>query len=182
MESSTVVGKYVCDIPLFFGDLKYFSHGIGITASVLTYYMFSAFYTGSAFESNSYGWSVFATLLVVVFLQAGSLSIQNTYGKCTVSPLGSVLSLLIGFAIGGGTFGILKATAPQYLPYSSLPENFTNLSLGEVFGKPAQPSLVKSDAKKDGPDVQQSHKMDDSDEFVCDLYKNGQLITTTVSE
>ena len=182
MESSTVVGKYVCDIPLFFGDLKYFSHGIGITATVLSYYMFSAFYTGGSFQANSYGFSIFGTLLVVSMLQAFSLFIQNTYGKCTVSPLGSVLSLLIGFAVGGGTFGILKATAPDYLPYSSLPENFTNLSLGGVFGKPAEVSLVKSDAKKDAPDVQQSHKMDDSDEFVCDLYKNGQLITTTVSE
>lgn len=177
-----VVGKYVCDIPLYFGNLKYFSHGIGITATVLSFYMFSAFYVGGSFQPNNYGWSIFGTLLVVSGLQTFSLFIQNTYGKCTVSPLGSLISLLVGFAVGGATFGILKATAPDYLPYSSLPENFTNLSLGGVFGKPAEASVVKSDAKKDAPDVQQSHKMDDSDEFVCDLYKNGQLITTTVSE
>jgi hypothetical protein len=38
---------------------------------------------------------------------------------------------------------------------------------------------ASSSASKDS---EQSHKPDDKDEFVCDLYKNGQLITSTISE
>ena len=118
---------------------------------------------------------------LIFLIQLVSLFFQQSYGKCTVSWLGSLISFLIGSVIGTALFYLVWGTGSDLLPYAGIAEPFTNITLGGVFGKPSQPSLVKSDAKKDAPDVQQSHKMDDSDEFVCDLYKNGQLITTTVS-
>lgn len=187
MESATVlVSKYTCDMPVYFGAVKRLSHGIAITSTIMWYYLWSALWTNGTispgFHTNTYAAGIGGAMGFIFLFQLVFLYLQATYGKCTVDIAGSVGSFGIGLIIGTSLFFLVWGTGSDLLPYADIPENFTNLSLGGVFGKQREASLVKSDAKTDAPDVQQSHKMDDSDEFVCDLYKNGQLITTTVSE
>jgi len=190
MESATLVGKYTCDIPVYFGAVKYLSHGIAITSTIMWYYLWSALWTngnlpsnvGGSFGPNRYAAAIGGTMGSIFLVQLTALYVQQTYGKCSVSWFGSFISFLIGFICGTALFYLVWGTGSDLLPYADITEPFTTLSLGGVFGRPRQPSIVKSDAKNDAPVVQQSHKMDDSDEFVCDLYKNGQLITSTVSE
>jgi len=191
MESTTIVGKYTCDIPVYFGAVKYLSHGIAITSTIMWYYLWSALWTnglhpsnpiGFAFQPNSYAAAIGTAMGCIFLVQLTSLYVQQTYGKCNVGWFGSFISFLVGFICGTALFFLVWGTGSDLLPYADITEPFTTLSLGGVFGRPREPSIVKSDAKNDAPVVQQSHKMDDSDEFVCDLYKNGQLITSTVSE
>lgn len=192
MESATtVVSKYTCDMPVYFGAVKKLSHGIAITSTILWYYLWAALWTngrhpynpiGYAFQPNTYAATVGVAMGMIFMFQLTFMHVQQTYGKCNVGWFGSVVSFGIGMLVGTALFYLVWGTGSDLLPYANIAEPFTNLSLGGVFGKPAEPSVIKTDAKKDSPDVQQSSKMDDSDEFVCDLYKNGQLITTTVSE
>jgi hypothetical protein len=191
MESATLVGKYTCDIPVYFGAVKYLSHGIAITSTIMWYYLWSALWTnglhpsnpvGFAFQPNSYAAAIGTAMGSIFLVQLTALYVQQTYGKCNVGWFGSLISFGIGFLIGTALFYLVWGTGSDLLPYADITEPFTTLSLGGVFGRPREASIVKSDAKNDAPVVQQSSKMDDSDEFVCDLYKNGQLITTTVSE
>lgn len=190
MESATVIGKYMCDMPVYFGGVKKLSHGIAITSTIMWYYLWSALWTnggnpsntiGYGFLPNTYAAGIGGAMGFIFIFQLGFLFLQQTYGKCTVGWFGAIMSFGIGTVVGTSLFFLVWGAGRSLLPYTDITESFTNLSLGGVFGKPVPTSIVKSDAKKDAPDVQQSSKMDDSDEFVCDLYKNGQLITTTVS-
>lgn len=192
MESTTVMGKYICDMPVFFGEVKYLSHGIGITSTIFWYYFLSALWTnggnnpantvGWAFQSNKYAWGIFAVFLVVTILQVGFLMVQTSYGKCSVTLPGMLISWIVGLFVSTVFFFIVWHWDRNQLPYFQEPETFANLSFKGGFGRDPPESLIKDPAKKESNDVQQSHKMDDKDEFVCDLYKNGQLITSTISE
>jgi len=191
MESTTVLGKYTCDMPVLIGEVKYMSHGVAITATVMTYYFFSTLWTngghqsnpdGYAFQFNKYSWTVLGSFIGVSLLQFLMLTLQQQYGKCSVSLLGFLASWGIGVLIGGIGFTLIWAWDRAQLPYFQEPETFTNLAFKGGFGAKRPESLVKDPAKKESDDAQQSHKMDDKDEFVCDLYKNGQLITSTISE
>jgi hypothetical protein len=191
MESTTVVGKYICDIPVYFGEVKFMSHGVGITSTILWYYFFSALWTnggnssnpdGYAFQSNRYAWVIFGAFFGISLLQFLMLIVQSRYAKCSVTIVGFLLSWIIGIFIATVFFFVVWAWDRDQLPYFQEPETFANLSFKGGFGRDAPKSLVKDPAKKESDDVQQSSKMDDKDEFVCDLYKNGQLITSTISE
>jgi len=191
MESATVARKYICDIPVVFGEVKYMSHGIAITATVLIYYFWSTLWTnggnksnpnGYGFQLNKYSWTVIGASIGIILFQFLLLTLQAQYGKCSVNIIGMLCSLAIGVLVGTTGFFFIWAWDRNQLPYFQEPETFTNLAFKGGFGKNPPESLVKDPAKKESDDVQQSSKMDDKDEFVCDLYKNGQLITSTISE
>ena len=186
MESTVpvTVGSYNCDIvfPLL-PKTHSMSYGVAITATVLWYYIGTAFYF-SAGRGGS--WGVTGALLVFYFaifaFQFILFMFQGMYAKCTITWVGILLSAFIGIAVGLIAFGIVAGTDPSNLPYVGEIEKFTNVILAGGLGKSPPPSVVKDSSSSKPDDVQQSHKMDDKDEFVCDLYKNGQLITSTISE
>jgi len=191
MESTTIVGKYTCDMPVLVGQVKYMSHGVAITSTILSYYFLSTLWTngghqsnpdGYAFQFNKYSWTVLGSFIGLTILQFFMLTLQKQYGKCSVNFFGFIISWGIGLMVGIAGFFFIWAWNRNQLPYFQEPETFTNLSFKGGFGKQRPESLVKDPAKKGSDDVQQSSKMDDKDEFVCDLYKNGQLITSTISE
>jgi len=191
MESTTVVAKYTCDIPVYFGEVKFLSHGVGITSTIFWYYFLSALWTngrnssnpdGYAFQSNKYAWGIFGAFIAITIFQFILLLSQTSYGKCSVTITGLIISWVIGLFVSTVFFFVIWAWDRNQLPYFEEPETFANLSFKGGFGRDAPASLIKDPAKKESDDVQQSSKMDDKDEFVCDLYKNGQLITSTISE
>lgn len=79
----------------------------------------------------------------------------NSFGEVAKS---TILPLLLGFLAGGIGFATLKSTFPAYLPLD--PHNM---------GDPALPSKHSTCAPPN-----------DQDQFVCDAYKDGKRITSTV--
>ena len=184
MESTVTVGKYNCDLVFpYLPKTIHMSYGIAITATVLWYYICSGihFIITKGGDSWKITVSMLGTYVVLFAIQAGMLLVQAKYGKCNITLMGSILSAVLGFVVGLSTFLLVRFSSPTNLPFmSSQIEKFANMTLSGGIGKPPPPSVVKDPAVEDP--VQKSSKMDDKDEFVCDLYKNGQLITSTISE
>jgi hypothetical protein len=187
MEATSVPGDYVCDMPVFFfPKTTNFSYGIGVTATVFWYYIASAIYVdikNGGSGGGVVGWSI-GLYFVILLLQLGGLYVQSAYSKCSVTMLGVLISWLIGFLVGILFFVIIRTTNTSYLPYmGSTTESFTSQTfLSGGVGKAMPSSMIKTDGSSEPQDSEQSSKPDDKDEFVCDLYKNGQLITSTISE
>jgi hypothetical protein len=188
MESTSVPGNYICDMPVFlFPKTSNFSYGVGVTATIFWYYISSVSYGLSQKTGTTSGGIVGGTVgifALIMLFQIGGLYLQVSYGKCNATPMGLFLSWLAGSLVGIIMFLIIMLTAKQYLPYISSPvESFTSqMFLGGGIGKPMPAGMVKTDSSDAPQDSEKSTKPNDSDEFVCDLYKNGQLITSTISE
>jgi hypothetical protein len=178
-----VVGTYVCDMPMFFfKKLQFLSYGMAATSTIFWYYISSA---AHALRLHGGSPTVLLFLLfgfiVFTLLQWSSLYVQTSYAKCLITWIGILTSVGVGSLVGVLTFGLTAGLMPQNIPYMST-EKFTTLSMIGPLGKTAPPSLVKDDASSAPSNVEKSSKPDDKDEFVCDLYKNGQLVTSTISE
>jgi hypothetical protein len=183
MDTPTPVGSYTCDMPVYFlAKLTKYSYGLAVTNTILFYYFCSAIYT--AFKTNQSSKTAFGLLtgayIITVVIQVLFLRTQLAYGKCTMTLAGMLISIAVGCAVGLLFFGLIAGLTPERLPY--VPDIVESFSLNGGFGKTPPPSVVKTDASDAPSNVEKSSKPDDKDEFVCDLYKNGQLITSTISE
>jgi hypothetical protein len=167
---------YLCDMPLFYGPiLNYYSYGIGVTSTVFAYYLLSAIIV--TIKEGASGMIILYLFLgfgSIIGLQYWALYVQDFYKKCAITWKGMAISVGIGLAIGIIAVITVSIADSSLLPYFPNKESFTTLSLNT--GKP--PAKTDNESSSD----EKSTKPDDKDEFVCDLYKNGQLITSTVSE
>jgi hypothetical protein len=190
METTpNVVGKFVCDMPVFslIKKSSAYSYGLAVTSTFFWYYIGSAIYLLVRGRGGS-GAALGATASIYVgitLVQVGGLYTQAFYKKCNITLIGMIMSIVLGMVVGLIIFGIVAGVAPNYLPLvpSSI-ESFTSLSLNGGLGNAPPASLVKDPASSapTSSNVEKSGKSDDNDDFVCDLYKNGQLITSTISE
>lgn len=183
-EYASGVSSYICDMPVIKGGaLKYYSYGIVVTSTVFWYYIGSAIWM--SVNKGSSG-AIIAYLILgylgITLMQFFGVYIQKFYNKCVMSSIGFGISIAIGIVFGLVVFGIVAGTTPESLPYVAGKENFTPVVLNGGLGTPPPPSVVKDDASSAPSNVKTCDKPDDKDDFVCDLYKNGQLVTTTVSE
>ena len=153
-------GAEVFSFPGFGGfDNKYAPQNILVTTTIMFYYMIGQWESGNANRTMAPG----LTLLVTVLSQVG---IRYTHG--CLDPMWAPLVSIAGgivFGIGGyhavkaikGTTDSSKGTTPSSLSGTEAPTDAT---------KPADGSKC-SEAS--------------GDDFVCDLYKNGELVSTTSS-
>jgi hypothetical protein len=79
----------------------------------------------------------------------------DTYGSVAKA---TILPLIVGLAAGSAGFSVLKTTFPSYLPLDA-----------NNIGSPAQPGKFA-----------QCSPPNDQDQFVCDAYKDGKRISTSV--
>ena len=178
----SVVGNYLCDMPIYIlPKLQSYSYGIAVTSCIFFYYFSSSILQRTQY-SGPVGNIVFITcvFLAITVIQVVAIRTQFAYAKCSVSIYGSAISWLVGAVVGLLTFGLVAGLAPDELPFIRHDENFTTMTLNGGLGGPPPEKVVKDDATSSS--VEKSSKPDDKDEFVCDLYKNGQLVTSTVSE
>jgi len=188
METTpNVVGKFICDMPVLFGrKSSTYSYGMGITATVFMYYICSSIYMAAKNNGASGGVIAYTMVGFIVFtlIQGYFLYIQAFYKKCNVTLGGMGISVAVGVVIGIIVFGVTAGVAPSYLPYvPTQVESFTPLALNGGLGTKAPASVVKDDASS-APDKSEKKcgAPNENDDFVCDLYKNGQLVTSTISE
>jgi len=184
-----VVGKFVCDMPVlgFIKKSSAYSYGLAVTSTFFWYYIGSAAHllrTGKGGSAAALGTTI-GIYVALTLAQVGGLYTQAFYKKCNITFIGMLISIFVGMVVGLIIFGIVAGVAPNYLPLvPSSVESFTSLSLNGGLGNAPPASLVK-DSTSSAPtpsNVEKSSKPDDNDDFVCDLYKNGQLITSTISE
>jgi hypothetical protein len=140
------------------------------------------------FMSIDASWILFAA---VIILQGSVLYTSKCLGGYYFPQFGGILAILIGIAIalvvGGGT-GAGFAT----LPFFAKPAGVSPTLLGPG-GTQRCPDGLPPDANgscdrssglgssKD-PNVGTCSAPNDQDQFVCEAYKNGELVTSTITE
>lgn len=146
-------------------DNKYAPQNILVTTAIMFYYMIGEWDSGNSQRTIAPGIS----LLITVASQIGI-----RYSSGLLDPWWAPLVAIAGgIAAGGIGYGIVKATNKNMLPFiANQSSTSTAGGLSSVEGPP-------TDATKpaDGSKCAEAS----GDDFVCDLYKNGELITSTVS-
>lgn len=156
-----------CSVPgLENFDNKYNPQNIFVTVTVLIYYMIGQWESGNASRTVVPG----VTLLLIVVSQ-----IVTMVGYGCLDPWWSpIVSIVSGFLSGIIGFHIVKAINGSDTPFIA---NQTGPKTAGGFGTTEAPT---TDATKPA-DSSKCSQPTDQDEFVCDLYKNGELITSNIT-
>jgi hypothetical protein len=154
-------GSELCSFPGFDSfDNKYAPQNILVTTTIMFYYMIGQWESGNASRTVAPG----LTLLVTVLSQVG---IRYTHG-CLDPWWAPLVSIAGGIVFGIGGYHAVKAI-----------KGTTDSSKGT----PPSSSLSGSEAPVDATKPADGSKCAEAngDDFVCDLYKNGELVSTTSS-
>jgi hypothetical protein len=157
-------GKEVCAFPgLENFDNKYAPQNILVVTAVMFYYMIGEWESGNASRTMVPG----LTLLVTVLSQIG---IRYTHG-CLDPWWAPLVSIVGGAAVGIGGYHIVKAVSGSSTPFVA---NQTGTpTTGGLSSVEAPPTDATKPA--DGSKCAEAS----GDDFVCDLYKNGELVSTS---
>lgn len=158
-------GSEFCSFPgLEKFDNKWAPQNILVTTAVMFYYMIGEWESGNANRTVVPG----AALAVTVLGQIGVM-----YSSGCLDPIWSPVVAVVGGAVFGiAGYHITKAISGSSTPFIA---NQTTKTTGGFSGVEAPTDATKP---ADGSKCAQAN---DDDQFVCDLYKNGELITSTVS-
>jgi hypothetical protein len=117
---------------------------------------------------SSANWPAWTAVFALFLIQWGILWKSNCSGFIYGLPLAAFGALALGLAVGGGAgagFASLAVTGKVDAPTT------TGGGLGGI-----GPTAPKT------PGVGTCSPPNDQDQFVCEAYKNGELITTTIAE
>lgn len=146
-------------------DNKWAPQNILVTTAIMFYYMIGEWESGNANRTIAPGVALLATVL-------GQIGVR--YSARCLDPIWSpAVSIVAGAAFGIGGYHVIKAVSGSSAPFiQNQTDKTTPGGFSSVEGPP-------TDATKpaDGSKCAEAS----GDDFVCDLYKNGELITTTVS-
>jgi uncharacterized membrane protein YgdD (TMEM256/DUF423 family) len=158
-------GSEFCSFPgLENFDNKWAPQNILVVTAVMFYYMIGEWESGNANRTVAPG----LTLLVTVLAQFGTM-----YSSGCLDPIWSpAVAIVAGAVFGISGYHITKAINGSSTPFIA---NQTTKTAGGFSGVEAPTDATKP---ADGSKCAQAN---DDDQFVCDLYKNGELVTTTVS-
>jgi hypothetical protein len=173
-----------CFVPGFeFLESNYLPQGIVLPAAVFMYIL-ADFVDAKRPADRNIGLSVLP--IVIVLFQAFILWSQGClkdyyFSKRFPGGWGAVLTVVLAWSLGmlAGylSFTIVNAAAPQNLP-SRAPERFENVKTTITPG--VSSSAAKKDRNGGKEQVEKSFPPNDEDQFVCDAYRNGELITSTI--
>ena len=181
-----------CTLPGFewLGDWfnkTYFPQGIVLSSSVLFYYLW--------FLVNTSRPQIFPGIIIgiILFGQGVSLSLNGCFGNdsSSVVALKVIFGSLFGAIMGGIGYAIVKNT--DKIPFSSFSEEFTTFSstkeenktpakkmVVDVFGPPPASKAVSGDSACITSGNGKCLPPNDEDQFVCEAYRNGELVTSTI--
>ena len=146
-------------------DNKWAPQNILVVTAIMFYYMIGEWESGNANRTIAPGVALLATVL-------GQIGVRYSAG--CLDPIWSpAVSIVAGAAFGIGGYHVVKAVSGTSTPFiQNQTDKTTPGGLSSVEGPP-------TDATKpaDGSKCAEAS----GDDFVCDLYKNGELITSTVS-
>jgi hypothetical protein len=158
-------GSELCSFPgLEKFDNKWAPQNILVTTAIMFYYMIGEWESGNVDRTVVPGIALLATVLG----QIGTM-----YSSGCLDPIWSPAVAIVGGAVFGiGGYHLVKAVSGGSTPFIA---NQTTKTAGGFSGTEAPVDATKP---ADGSKCAEAN----GDDFVCDLYKNGELITTTVSQ
>jgi len=141
--------------------------------SILTYYLIFAL-TNRDLSSN-----------VSILSSIGLLSITQLatfYGSdCSMfyedSSTWRILSLLLGIGIGASGWGVVSSLYPSQAPFPNTKEHMLS---GPGWDGSVQSPVFQKLTPRTGAQCSKDHS-EEGDEFVCEAYKNGQLVTEKIN-
>jgi hypothetical protein len=169
-----------CFIPGFeFMESNYLPQGIVLPSAVFMYIL-SDFVASKRPASLNIGVSILPVAIVIsqamVMLTQGCLKyyyFSKRWGGVGGALATVIFAWALGMLAGYISYTIVNAVDPSRLP-SRAPERFENKKTTLIPG-------VKPQAEKDAEkSKQKSFPPSDEDQFVCDAYRNGELVTSTL--
>ena len=191
----------LCSLPGFeWLENKIAPQGIVMSMTVLWYMMIELWDTGAGSQSIALG----VTSAITFGLQWAVLHNSNCLTSYTYGTYSAIIALIMGITFAGTSYGIQKQIT-KYRGRSSVPPvpsgthgtfvcppgtvsspsgdscvnklgpGGTQASSG--LGSSAQESIINV-----GGSNEKTQAVDDNDQFVCEAYKDGELVTSTIVE
>ena len=146
-------------------DNKWAPQNILVVTAIMFYYMIGEWESGNANRTVAPGVALLATVL-------GQIGVRYSAG--CLDPIWSpAVSIVAGAAFGIGGYHVVKAVSGSSTPFI---QNQTDKTTAGGFSSVEAP-VTDATKPADGSKCAEAS----GDDFVCDLYKNGELITSTVS-
>jgi hypothetical protein len=146
-------------------DNKWAPQNILVVTAIMFYYMIGEWESGNANRTVAPGVALLATVL-------GQIGVRYSAG--CLDPIWSpAVSIVAGAVFGIGGYHIVKAVSGSSAPFI---QNQTDKTTAGGFSSVEAP-VTDATKPADGSKCAEAS----GDDFVCDLYKNGELITSTVS-
>lgn len=179
-------GAITCSLPGFeWLENTVAPQGIVMSMTILWYLMIELWDTGSSGQSVALGITTAITFIIqwIILSKNGCL---DSYRFTVYSPL---IALVMAITFAGTSYGIQKSMrgsssggavppVPSGKPGKFVCPSGTTLSPGgncvPILG-PGGTQTISVGGKND-----QSQPVDDNDQFVCEAYKDGELITSTI--
>lgn len=128
--------------------------------------------------------------LLVLLMNFGAYTIFQCYGKTNTERLMNTFKAFVWGAIAGSVAFLIFQYAPngsQYLPIDPSPASLSQPSAPSNLGPGGQQACPPGQTSVNGQCTPlptggaKCNAPNDGDQFVCDAYKNGKLISTTFS-
>jgi len=185
----------VCDMALPMGFKTSSSPSIIVFTTTIGFYYLNALWNGGP-DAAKKSFIPGLMFLIFVLAQVGVIYYQSVYfNKCPPFVLvGIVFAVFFGAAFGTITYWVSTAMNKNSLAlaqgFTNYKEKFTDQSAFNAIASPggtASDIAAAAKAKAAGQPTtgtvgQCLQKSADSDEYVCDVYKDGKLVTKTVTE
>jgi hypothetical protein len=159
-----------CDIPglMWFSDIAALPPSVILVTTILWHYLLIEWLGGYNFTKT-----IIPTVSLLVLLIGHSAVIINNCVGSGWTLTRTALAVLVGLALGSASMATLKYGLASSTPSSNQPSN-TLLN--------SSSNASKGLGSSSGSGVGTCSAPNDQDQFVCEAYKNGELITTTIVE
>ena len=165
----------LCDIP---GTGNFFSNTLAppsiiITQTIIWCHLIEQWDTKSTSEGST---GLIITSFLTFALQwltlNGAGCLEN--GKYMYGNYSPLISLLLSIVFAGTAYGTLKVTE-GFTPETKLREH-----MGVFSNPPQEPSSKDKSKIRVGDPAEKNLAVNDEDQFVCEAYKDGELVTSTL--
>ena len=170
-----IKGDKFCSIPGldFLTDYGYFPQSVVFTNAILWYYFIDSWHNRPQTTGPLTGLG-----LTYLALQAFLVS-----KYCNISPLKLFGGLVLGIISALAFYGFINGFKTLFNVTVGGKESFTTITEGYETNAKVFPFDKKGANKKvsDDPNVGTCAPPNDEDQFVCEMYKDGQLVTSTIA-
>jgi len=185
----------LCSLPGFeWLENKVAPQGIVMSMTVLWYLMIELWDTGAGPQSMALG----ITSAITFGLQWLVLQRSNCLTSYKYGTYSAIIALIMGITFAGTSYGIQKQIA-KYRGTSSVPPvpsgtrgtfvcpsgtvpSLSGDSCVNKLGPGGTPPSLSETIINVGGSNEKTQAVDDNDQFVCEAYKDGELITSTIVE
>jgi len=157
-----------------------------MSMTVLWYLMIELWDTGNAPQSLALG----VTTGIVFLLQTLVLTRSGCLASYKYGSWSAVIALIMAITFAGSSYGIQKALVKRgtTAPSAPTPRGSGGFTCPPGTKLNANESLCVPVGGGSGQQIplgdpgQQSQPLDDNDQFVCEAYRDGELVTSTIVE